>query len=78
MMEMTIIHGTVVLQNAGTLSFFYEDTDEFRCRFHLAIKSVEDPVELWVLTFHKISASEIRRRMKRGEVIRLQNGQGQP
>jgi hypothetical protein len=33
MMEMTIIHGTVVLQNAGTLSFFYEDTDEFRCRF---------------------------------------------
>jgi hypothetical protein len=45
---------------------------------HLAIKSVEDPVELWVLTFHKISASEIRRRMKRGEVIRLQNGQGQP
>lgn len=57
----------------GTLSFFYDEQVVFGKLFHLAIKTTGERHELWVMTFHKIDNADYRRRLKRGELLRIQD-----
>ncbi|MER9361678.1 hypothetical protein [Mesorhizobium sp. M0500] len=65
--------GTVLCTKDGALSFFYDEQVVFGKLFHLAIKTTGERHELWVMTFHKIDNSDYKRRLKRGELLRVQD-----
>ena len=64
--------GTVTKDRPSALSFFLDEQVIFGKIFHMALKTTTERHEIWVATFHKISNGEYTRRLKKSEIIRVQ------
>lgn len=78
MLALTVMWGAAIADRERQISFFHCDKRMFRSAFHVVVKPIPHEDELWVATFHKVTDSEIRRKMKKAVVLRPAIRQGQP
>jgi hypothetical protein len=64
LLPITIELGRAVYDGDGRVNFFFFESVVFGRWFHASVKGNADGDELWVRTFHRTTASEVRRLCK--------------
>lgn len=69
MIEITVRFGVGLLDKDGKAIFFYDDCSVFGWTFQATLKALTAQNEIWLASFHKVRPSEVRRMMKKSQVI---------
>lgn len=69
MIENTVRFGAGLIDKDNRAIFFYDDCSVFNWTFQATLKAVPDRNEVWLASFHKVCPSEVRRMMRKSEVV---------